>query len=74
MTGSEELIDLGLSNVWKAWFAFRKGKRMSDKIHDFQYHLESRLLELLKRRVKDRRAMLLIFGMFSRATVLMQKV
>jgi RNA-directed DNA polymerase len=46
--GSEELIDLGLGNVWKAWFAFRKGKHMSDEMHKFQYHLESRLLELHK--------------------------
>ena len=46
--GSEELIDLGLSNIWKAWFAFRKGKRMSDEMHEFQYHLESRLFELHK--------------------------
>lgn len=44
--GSEELIDLGLGNVWKAWFAFRKGKRGSDEMHEFQYHLESRLLKL----------------------------
>ncbi|PJC38007.1 hypothetical protein CO045_02470 [Candidatus Peregrinibacteria bacterium CG_4_9_14_0_2_um_filter_41_14] len=48
MMGSEELIDLGLSNIWKAWFAFRKGKRMSDEMHEFQYHLESRLFELHK--------------------------
>ena len=46
--GSEELIDLGLSNVWKSWFAFRKGKRMSDEMHEFQYNLESRLFELHK--------------------------
>lgn len=44
--GSEECIDLGLGNVWKSWFAFRKGKRMSDKMHEFQYHLENRLFEL----------------------------
>lgn len=44
--GSEECIDLGLGNIWKAWFAFRKGKRMSDEMHEFRYHLEDRLLEL----------------------------
>lgn len=44
--GSEECIDLGLRNIWKAWFAFRKGKRGSDKMHDFQYYLENRLLKL----------------------------
>ena len=48
MIGSEERIDLRLESVWKAWFAFRKGKRMSDEMHEFQYNLENRLLELHK--------------------------
>ncbi|MBT6068317.1 hypothetical protein HOG48_01035 [Candidatus Peregrinibacteria bacterium] len=41
-----ELIDLRLENIWKSWFEFRKGKRMSAAMHDFQYHLEDRLMEL----------------------------
>ena len=48
MIGSEELIDLGLGNVWKAWFAFRKGKHMTEEMHKFQYHLEDNLLELYR--------------------------
>lgn len=39
-------IDLGLGSVWHAWFEFRKGKRMSEEMHEFQYYLEERLLEL----------------------------
>ena len=43
--GSES-IDLGLGSVWKAWFEFRKGKRMSEEMHEFQYHLETHLFNL----------------------------
>ncbi|MFT7184468.1 MAG: RNA-directed DNA polymerase [Oceanicoccus sp.] len=45
MMGSED-IDLGLGNVWNAWFEFRKGKRMSMAMHEFQYNLEINLMEL----------------------------
>jgi RNA-directed DNA polymerase len=45
MIGSED-IDLGLGNVWNAWFEFRKGKRMSMEMHEFQYSLEQRLFDL----------------------------
>ncbi len=44
--GREAFIDLGLGNIWKAWFTFRKGKRKTRKMHEFQYHLEDRLREL----------------------------
>ncbi len=44
--GNEEFINLGLENIWKAWFAFRKGKRETEEMHEFQYHLEERLFEL----------------------------
>ncbi len=47
MMGSED-IDLGLGNVWNAWFEFRKGKRMSMELHEFQYHLEGNLMQLHK--------------------------
>ncbi len=43
--GSES-IDLRLGNVWNAWFAFRKGKRMSNEMHEFQYYLEKNLYSL----------------------------
>ena len=45
MIGSES-IDLGLGSVWRAWFDFRKGKRMSEEMHEFQYHLEAHLVQL----------------------------
>jgi hypothetical protein len=44
--GREAFIDLGLGNIWKAWFAFHKGKRKTLEMHEFQYHLEDRLCEL----------------------------
>ncbi len=43
--GSES-IDLSLKNIWKSWFAFRKGKRTTDELHNFQYYLEKNLLGL----------------------------
>jgi RNA-directed DNA polymerase len=45
--GNED-IDLGLKNIWGTWFAFRKGKRMSREIAEFQYSLEKNLLQLQK--------------------------
>lgn len=41
-------MDLGLENIWRSWFAFRKGKRPTAELHDFQYHLEKNLFELFK--------------------------
>lgn len=41
-----EVIGLELKDIWKAWSAFRNGKRMSEEMHEFQYHLEERLFEL----------------------------
>lgn len=43
--GSED-IDFGLGSIWNAWFEFRKGKRMSMAMHEFQYNLEANLMEL----------------------------
>lgn len=43
-----ESIDLSLKNIWRSWFAFRKGKRTSNELHDFQYHLEKNLYGLFK--------------------------
>ncbi|MEK7524642.1 MAG: hypothetical protein AAB588_06490 [Patescibacteria group bacterium] len=41
-------MDLGLENIWHSWFAFRKGKRGTNELHEFQYYLESNLFELYK--------------------------
>ncbi len=43
-----DFIDLELGNIWKAWADFRKGKRVTDELHTFQYYLEKNLLELHK--------------------------
>jgi len=39
-------IDFSLSNVWKSWFLFRKGKRKTKELESFQYHLEENLWRL----------------------------
>jgi RNA-directed DNA polymerase len=39
-------IDLSLRNIWQSWFNFKKGKRMTAELHDFQFHLEKNLFEL----------------------------
>jgi retron-type reverse transcriptase len=41
-------IDLGLGNVWKAWTELRKGKRVTEELHIFQYYLEENLYVLHK--------------------------
>ena len=41
-------IDLSLKNIWRSWFEFRKGKRASNELHEFQYHLEKNLYALFK--------------------------
>lgn len=45
--GSES-IDLNLKNIWKSWFEFRKGKRVSNELHTFQYALEKNLQKLFE--------------------------
>ncbi len=45
MIGSDS-IDLSLKNIWRSWFEFRKGKRVSIEMHTFQYSLEKNLYEL----------------------------
>jgi len=39
-------IDLSLRNIWLSWFAFRKGKRATEDLHEFQFNLEKNLFEL----------------------------
>ena len=45
MIGSES-IDLSLKNIWGSWRQFRKGKKATDELHEFQYYLEKNLFEL----------------------------
>jgi len=39
-------IDLSLANVWKSWYAFRRGKKRSIAFDIFCYHLEENLFHL----------------------------
>lgn len=41
-------IDVGLGNIWRSWFAFRKGKRSTAELHEFQYYLERNIFALFK--------------------------
>ena len=41
-------IDLSLSNIWKSWFEYRKGKNISRELNQFQYYLEKNLYLLFK--------------------------
>ncbi|MBI4599849.1 group II intron reverse transcriptase domain-containing protein [Candidatus Uhrbacteria bacterium] len=45
MIGSDS-IDLGLENIWRSWFLFRKGKKRSNEITRFEYRLEENLFRL----------------------------
>ena len=44
--GSPSDIDLSLANIWKSWYNFRKGKRNSQAILEFEWQLESNLMSL----------------------------
>lgn len=39
-------IDLGLSNIWRSWFMFRRGKRKNKELANYQYSLEDNLWRL----------------------------
>lgn len=41
-----EFIDVGLKNIWHSWFRFRKGKRPTSELHEFQYYLELNIFAL----------------------------
>lgn len=41
-------IDLSLRNIYKSWFLYRKGKKPSTDMDNFQYNLENRLFSLWK--------------------------
>ena len=47
MTG-KEVIDLGLSNIYRSFFEYRKGKKPSIDLDNFQYNLERKLFALWK--------------------------
>lgn len=44
--GNSDSIDLSLSNLYRSWYAFRKGKRKSSEILSFEYSLEQNLAHL----------------------------
>jgi len=44
--GNDNSIDLSLRNIWQSWFNFKKGKRMTAKLHAFQFYLEQNLSDL----------------------------
>ena len=39
-------IDFSLSNLWRSWFKFRRGKRKIKELENFQYYLEDNLWRL----------------------------
>jgi retron-type reverse transcriptase len=41
-------MNTSLSNIWKSWYLFRKGKRKTTELNVFQYGLEKNLFELHK--------------------------
>ncbi len=41
-----ESIDLGLKNIYRSWFAYRKGKKPSHDLDHFQYNLDEELHNL----------------------------
>ena len=41
-------MDTSLSNIWKCWYLFRRGKRKTAEIDEFQYDLEKNIGELCR--------------------------
>jgi len=39
-------IDLSLSNIWQSYFKFKKGKKLSQELEEFNYYLEENLRSL----------------------------
>ena len=39
-------IDLSLLNVWKSWFKFKRGKKLTQELQRFNYYLEENLFAL----------------------------
>ena len=43
-----DFIDLSLKNIWESWLNFKKGKKETHELHEFQYYLEKNLHELFQ--------------------------
>ena len=54
MTGKIASIDLSLKNIWQSWFKFKKGKKYTPKLHEFQYNLEENLHKMFTDLNSDR--------------------
>jgi hypothetical protein len=39
-------IDLSLSNIWQSWFKFKRGKKLTQELQQFNYYLEGNLFAL----------------------------
>src|SRR3989339_2061553 len=39
-------IDLSLSNIWQSWFKFKRGKKLTQDLQEFNYYLEENLFAL----------------------------
>lgn len=48
MTKSSDSIDISLPAIYRSWYAFRAGKRLSRAIITFEYNLEDNLAQLAK--------------------------
>lgn len=48
MTKSSDSINISLSDIYRSWYAFRAGKRLSRAIITFEYNLEDNLAQLAK--------------------------
>jgi len=46
MTGKIASINLSLKNIWQSWFKFKKGKKYTLRLHEFQYNLEENLRKM----------------------------
>ena len=44
--GNSDSIDISLSNLYRSWYSFRKGKRASNEVVSFEYSLEHNLVHL----------------------------
>ncbi len=42
-------IDLSIANIYFSWYTFRRGKRKTSELEEYQYYLEKNILELYGR-------------------------
>lgn len=50
--GNSDSINFSLSNLYRSWYAFRRGKRESSEILAYQYSLESNIVQLHRELVR----------------------